>query len=50
MFCKTCEKPDGKPVEDLNSRDKAKAETEATKSTNVGDEFKTGHLLRPLIF
>ena len=50
MFCKTCEKPDGEPVEDLNSRDKAKTEAEATKSTDVGDEFKTGHLLRPLIF
>ena len=49
MFSKTCEKPDGEPVEDLNSRDEAKAKAESTKSTNVGDEFKTGHLLRPLV-
>ena len=49
MFSKTCEKPDGEPVEDLNGRDKAKAKAEATKSTDVGDEFKTGHLLRPFV-
>ena len=49
MFSKTCEKPDGEPVEDLNSRDEAKTEAEATKSTDVGDEFKTGHLLRPFV-
>ena len=49
MFSKTCEKPDGEPVEDLNGRDKAKAKAESTKSTDVGDEFKTGHLLRPLV-
>ena len=34
-FSKTCEKPDGKPVKDLNGRDEAKAEAEATKSTDV---------------
>ena len=48
-FSKTCEKLDCKPVEDLNGRDEAKAEAEATKSTDVGDEFKTGHLLRSLV-
>ena len=48
-FSKTCEKPDGKPVKDLNGRDKAEAEAEAAKSTDVGDEFKTSHFLGSLV-
>ena len=43
--CKTGEKPDGKPVEDLYDRNKAETKTEAAKSADVGDEFKTSHLL-----
>ena len=46
---KTCEKPDGKPVEDLDGRHEAEAEAKAAKSTNVGDEFKTSHLLGSLV-
>ena len=48
-FSKTCEKPDGEPVKDLNGRDEAEAEAEATKSTDVGDEFETSHLLGSLV-
>ena len=46
----TCKKFDRKPVEDLNGRDKAEAETKSTKSPDVGNEFKAGHLPRSLVF
>ena len=49
-FSETCKKFDRKPVEDLNGRDKAEAETKSTKSPDVGNEFKAGHLPRSLVF
>ena len=49
MFSKTCDKPDGEPVEDLNGRDEAEAEAKPAKSTDVGDKFKTSHLLGSLV-
>ena len=46
--CKVPAESYGKPVDDLNNRDKADSKAETTKPPKTGDEVKPCHLGRSL--